>query len=234
MQQRANLFRPGLAVRTSRRDGTICAAVEEATMRAGSGIAKAGPRRRQRAVRSRAAQERRGRRPALARGGWVGGALAGWEYFYAAVFEELFGSGSRTSPLACKGDVRGRMRELMEEMLRQAPPSHFGFGHLRRLTTSGPATRGSPGAAPACPSFQIAWRCRTRQRLSSCDPGSAVRPPMPGRVRALSTRRVHRRLTLRPANKNGGRWCAAWCGAGWRGACPQTLCHLVVPRGPSR
>ena len=36
------------------------------------------------AVRSRAAQERRGRRPALARGGWVGGALAGWEYRYAA------------------------------------------------------------------------------------------------------------------------------------------------------
>ena len=67
----------------------ICAAVEEATMEraAGSGIAKAGPPSppaRALAVRSRAAQERRGRRPALARGGWVGGALAGCEYRYAA------------------------------------------------------------------------------------------------------------------------------------------------------
>ena len=43
--------------------------------------------------------------------------------------------------MACKGDVRGRMRELVGEMLRQAPPEplrfqapppahHFGTGYL--------------------------------------------------------------------------------------------------------
>ena len=140
---------------------------------ASSGIAKAGPRRRQRAHRRCVREQLRSGAAVALRWLEAGGSEEhlrdGSTFTLPDRVEELFGSASCTSPLACKGDFRGRMRELMGSPLRD------------RLL------RGVRGAAPACPSFQIAWRWRTRQRLSSCDRGSAVRPPRPGRVQALST-----------------------------------------------
>ena len=106
----------------------ICAAVKTATMvrAAGSGIAKAGPRRRQRAHRRCVREQLRSGAAVALRWLEAGGSEEhlrdGSTFTLPNRVEELFGSASRTSPLACEGHVRGRMRELMGEMLRQAPP----------------------------------------------------------------------------------------------------------------
>ena len=124
MQQRANLFPtwarcedqpngwdfvlneilPSLAERSAFAK-EICAAVEEATI----GTAKAGPCRRQRAhQRCVRAQLRSGAAIALRwleAGGSEEHLRDGSTFTLPDRVEELFGSASRTSPLACKGDV---------------------------------------------------------------------------------------------------------------------------------
>ena len=218
----------------------ICAAVKTATMvrAAGSGIAKAGPRRRQRAHRRCVREQLRSGAAVALRWLEAGGSEEhlrdGSTFTLPNRVEELFGSASRTSPLACEGHVRGRMRELMGEMLRQAPPRATSVSG----TSAGSSLRdrllgGVRGLHQHALYFRSPGAARLGSGCQAATPGSAVLPSRPGRIQALSTRRVHRKLTLRPVNGNGGRWCAAWCGADWRGACPQTLCHLVVLRGPS-
>ena len=198
----------------------ICAAVEEATMEraAGSDIAKAQ-------LRSGAAVALRW----LEAGGSEEHLLDGNTFTLPDRVEELFGSASRTSPLACKGDVRGRMRELMGEMLRQAPPEplrfrapppahHFGTGGVRGLHQHALCFR-SPGAAglgSGCQAATLAQRSDRRGLGES-------RHFRPGEC-------TEGLLCGQPAGMEEG---GAPHGAG-RGACPQTLCHLVVPRVPSR
>ena len=119
----------------------ICAAVEEATMEraAGSGIAKAGPLRRQHAHRRCVREQLRSGAAVALRWLEAGGSEEhlrdGGTFTLPDRVEELFGPASRTSPLACKGDVRGRMPELMGEAspgrFRAPPPAHhFGSGYL--------------------------------------------------------------------------------------------------------
>ena len=129
----------------------------QATMEraAGSGIAKAGPRRRQRAHwRCVREQLRSGAAVALR---WleVGGSEEhlrdGSTFTLPDRVEELFGSASRTSPLACKATSAAACASKWGRCFARLPPSHFGFGRLRWLTTSGPAARGSPGGCTSMP-----------------------------------------------------------------------------------
>ena len=135
MQQRANFFRcedqtkgwdfvlteilPSLAERSAFAK-EICAAVEEATMEraAGSGIAKAGPRRRQR--------RRVGRRSTCG---------MGVPLRCRTVLRSSSDQRAARHPWPVRATSRGRMRELIGEMLRQA--------HLRATSVSG-TSAGSP------------------------------------------------------------------------------------------
>ena len=156
---------------------------------ASSGIAKAGPRRCQRAHRRCVREQLRSRAAVALRWLEAGGSEEhlrdGSTFTLPDRVEELFGSASRTSPLACKGDVRGPMRELTGEMLRQAPPEplrfqaplpahHFGgvWGlHQHALRFRSP---GAAGLGSGCQAATLAQRsdCRSRHfRPRECTEG---------------------------------------------------------------